>query len=136
MRKQAGTLGRRAGSLTAALIAAFILSVGLLLALQAYYHSSVAVARTANRARALMVLESQAETMRAAGFAMLPEPGRHPLPSEALRGLPGATGTLQVRPGPVAGMRLVTLELKWPEEHGPPGRTDLVFAMSAQGMDS
>jgi len=126
----------RGGSLTAALIAAFILTVALLISLQAYYHCSVATARTTDRARALMVLESQAEVMRAAGMALLPEPGRHAVPAEALRGLPGATGTLQVRRGPVAGMRTVTLELEWPEEHGPTGHASLVFAMSSQGMES
>jgi len=119
----------------AALIAAFIVSVAMLMALQAYYHATNAVAHTANRARALMILESQAETMRAAGFAMLPEPGRHAIPAEALRGLPGATGTLRVQPGPASGMRMVTLETRWPEEHGPAGQVRVVFAMSSQGMD-
>jgi hypothetical protein len=119
----------------AALIAAFVVSLAMLLALQAYYHATTALAHAANRARALMVLESQAETMRAAGFAMLPEPGRHALPSEALRGLPGSTGTLLVRPGAVAGMRMVTLEMQWSERSGPGGQMRVVFAMSSRGMD-
>jgi len=125
----------RGGSLTAALIAAFVISVALLIALQACYHSSVALARTTNRARAVMVLESQAETLPAAGCAALPEPGRHALPAETLRGLPGATGELAVEPGPVAGMRLVSLTLRWPEEHGPAGSASLTLAMSLRGMD-
>ncbi|MBM3474558.1 MAG: hypothetical protein FJX75_14945 [Armatimonadetes bacterium] len=119
----------------AALIAAFVVSMAMLMALQAYYHATTALAHTANRARALMILESQAETMRAAGFAMLPHLGRHAIPSEALRGLPGATGTLLVQPGPTAGMRLVTLEMRWPEEHGPAGQMRVVLAMSSEGMD-
>jgi hypothetical protein len=127
---------RRGGSLMAALISAFVLSVALLLALQAYYHASAALTRTTNRSRALMVLESQAETLRAAGFAALPLPGRHALPAEALRGIPGAAGSLMVEPGPAPGMRMVTLELTWQEGDGPPGQVSLVFGMAAQGMDS
>jgi len=119
-----------------ALMATFVLSVALLLALQAYYHASAALARTSNRSRALMALESQAEVLRAAGFAALPTPGRHAIPSEALRGLPGATGSLTVKRGPAPGMRMVTLEVGWQEKGGPPGRTSLVFGMAARGMDS
>jgi hypothetical protein len=104
------------------------------LALQAYHHASNALARTTNRARALMVLESQAETLRAAGAAALPAPGRHALPAEALRGFPGATGTLRVEPGPVPDMQQAALELTWPETSGPDGRVELVFALSSRGM--
>lgn len=126
---------RRGGSLMGALLAMFVLSVGMLLAVQAYYHTSAALTRTTNRSRALMVLESQAETLRAAGFAALPAPGRHALPAEALRGLPGATGSLTVRSGPAPGMQTVSLDLTWQEGDRPPGRTSLVFGMSARGMD-
>jgi len=129
-------LGSRGGSLTAALIATFVLSVAMLLALQAYYHASAALTRTTNRSRALMALESQAEVLRAAGFAALPEPGRHAIPAETLRGLPGAGGSLTVKPGPTPGMRQVSLEVTWQEGDGPPGRTSLVFGMAAQGMDA
>lgn len=128
-------LEARGTSLTEALGAAFVISMAMLLALQTYYHASVALTRTSHRARGLMILESQAETMRAAGMAMLPSPGRHALPSEALRGLPGATGALIVKPGPAPGMRLATLELRWPENNGPPGRCEITFAMSSEGMD-
>ncbi|MBM3497972.1 MAG: hypothetical protein FJX74_04800 [Armatimonadetes bacterium] len=127
---------RRGGSLMAALIATFVLSVGMLLALQAYYHCSAALARTSNRSRALMALESHAEILRAAGFAALPEPGRHAIPAEALRGLPGATGSLTVKPGPAPRMRTISLEVRWQEGDRPPGRTSLVFGMAEQGMDS
>ena len=123
----------RGAELTAALISAFVVSVALLLAIQAYYHGSVALERTTNRARALMALESQAEVMRAAAGGALPRPGTHAFPAEALRGLPGATGSLTVKQGPAAGMRTVRLEMEWPEEKGPPGHATLVFAVNRQG---
>jgi hypothetical protein len=122
--------------LTAALISAFIVSVALLLAIQAYYHGGVALERTTNRARAMMVLESQAEIMRAAGIGALPQPGTHILPGEALRGLPGATGSLTVAEGPRGGMRTVRLDIEWPEENGPRGKASLLFAMSQDGLSS
>jgi len=126
---------RRGSELAGALVGALVVSVALLIAIQAYYQSSLALARTTNRARAMMVLESQAEALRAAGAAALPKPGMHALPTETLRGLPAATGSLTVRPGPAAGMTMVSLHLEWPERKGPPGQARLVFALSTQGMD-
>lgn len=126
----------RGVELAAALISAFVVSVALLLAVQAYYHGSVALQRTRDRARAMMILESQAEVMRAAGLGALPQPGTHVLPEEVLRGLPGATGSLTVATGPRAGMRTVRLQIEWPEEDGPPGQESLLFAMSEDGLSS
>ena len=112
-----------------------MIGIGLLIAVQAYYQSSLALARTGDRARALMVLESQAETLRAAGAAGFPKPGVHALPSETLRGLPGASGSLIVTRGPVEGLKLVSLRLEWPERTGPPGEARLAFAVSPRGME-
>jgi len=120
--------------LTAALISAFVVSLALLLAIQAYYHGSVALHRTTNRARAMMILESQAEVMRAAGLGALPQPGTHVLPEEALRGLPGASGSLTVAEGPRAGMRTVRLQIEWSEEDGPRGQASLLFGISHDGL--
>jgi hypothetical protein len=126
---------RRGSELTGALIGATVVSIALLMAIQAYYQSSIALARTTNRARALMVLESQAEALRAAGYSALPAPGTHAMPTEMLRGLPGATGSLAVSPGPAPSMRTVSFRMTWPERNGPPGEARLVFAMGARGLD-
>jgi hypothetical protein len=131
-----GNRARRGVELTAALVSAFVVSVALLLAIQAYYHSGLALRRTTNRARAMMILESQAEVMRAAGLGALPKNGAHAFPAEALRGLPGATGALMVARGPARGMRTVRLEIEWPEAKGPQGAASLVFAVGPGGQES
>jgi hypothetical protein len=82
-----------------------------------------------------MVLESQAEILRAAGAAGLPQPGKHALPAETLRGLPGAVGSLSVRPGPTPGLSTVSLHVEWSEPKGPPGQANLLFALSRRGLD-
>ena len=95
--RPAGRTTRRGANLTASLVATGVVVVALLMVLQGYYHCSEALKRTQNRSRALMVLESQAETIRAAGFGALPPVGQHAMPAEALQGLPGASGSLILR---------------------------------------
>ena len=82
-----------------------------------------------------MILESQAEVIRAAGYGALPQPGRHPMPSDLLQGLPGARGSLNVRSGPAPNMRLVTLRADWRDGHQPAGEIEILFAMSSHGLD-
>ncbi len=133
--RPAGRTTRRGANLTASLVATGVVVVALLMVLQGYYHCSEALKRTQNRSRALMVLESQAETIRAAGFGALPPVGQHAMPAEALQGLPGASGSLIVKDGPSRDMRLVTLDLQWRDGDQPVGESEILFAMSKHGLD-
>ena len=122
-------------TLIAALVGCFALIGALTIALQGYTHGSAALRRARDRATATLVLESQVELLRAGGFAALPPAGAQPFPAEQLRGLPGAAGSVEVAPGRTPTLRRVRLSVDWRPEGGPPGHEELVFVMSAHGMD-
>ncbi len=121
--------------LAAAMLAVFVLTVALSLALQAYLQGAKVVARSKHRTRATAVAESKLEELRAQGYSRLPAGRVAPVSSRELEGLPGGRGEVRVSRGDSNTLKRVEVAVSWVEPGGERQSVRLVSLMSAHGMD-
>jgi len=100
-----------------------------------YSLGSLAAGVAESRSIALMVAETQLETMQAEGYAALPAIGEYPLHVPMLGKLPGAAGTLTVAQGPDPQSRTVSVKIAWQQRPGrPTSAVTLSRIIAAGGM--
>jgi hypothetical protein len=122
--------------LVAATLAAFLLVIGLTIALGAYTRGAMVVQRSRHRAIALAVAEAELERIRADGYAALPAGGLRPISDERLEGLPAGRGAVAVARTDSPTLKRVDVTVSWETDTEPaPGRVALASLISAHGMD-
>lgn len=123
---------RQGATLVSAVVAMFIITLCLTMALQAYVHGSRARLIQARRTVALAACQEQIETLRARGYASLSGVGEH---SFAVPTDNALQGRARVARGPVGESKQVTITVQWPEsERLPAGQVSLSTIISARGV--
>ena len=126
------TNSRRGATLVSVVVAMFIITLCLTMALQGYVQGSRARLVQARRTVALAACQEQIETLRARGYAALPGVGEHSFPAYAETPL---ERKMRVAAGPVAGSKEIIVTVRWPrDERIPAGQVTLSTIVSARGI--